>query len=559
MISSKFQTVVKFVLAIVILSFSFGCGTKDAHKHEYTAVAAKQATCTEVGNVLYYECSCGKFFVKNGENYEEKNYDDLILPATGHVFDKEIADEKFLAAEATETTARTYYKSCRCGAFDDENSALTFTVGKTLSDYEKYDKSFYTPVSLTLSLYDAENCVYGFTWNTKAEPARPIVRMCKGNAYGEYVKYGARYEIAESYEIGDKKINYYVCKVEIPLKSDTEYTYTVGDEYMGTTTEAATVKTVVPTEKRRWRFSHVSDSQAEGDVTSGGVDTGNAFAKVLKNVTGKYNNRFMIHTGDVVEYGKYESYWTEMLDKNFNYLSRLPIMAISGNHETTYKNGAYETYKHFDYKMPEQYTDLGFYYSFSYGGVKFIMLNTNRLFADNKLSTDQYEWLENELKTKTEKWTVVCMHNPMYSVGKWGSDPTRNAISRALTAQLGGLFAEYKVDLVLQGHDHMVSRTHPIGTDGKPAEEKKETSGGVEYTLNPDGVIYVMNGPAGDQKKDKSSIYPHDESLYEYAETSEESSWAEFEVSADSITVYVRNAGSGAVKTTHVWGIKKTF
>ena len=266
----------------------------------------------------------------------------------------------------------------------------------------------------------------------------------------------------------------------------------------------------------------------------------------------------MIHTGDVVEYGKYESYWTEMLDKNFNYLSKLPIMAISGNHETTYKNGAYETYKHFDYKMPEQYTDLGFYYSFSYGGVKFIMLNTNRLFADNKLSADQYEWLESELKTKTEKWTVVCMHNPMYSVGKWGSDPTRNAISRALTAQLGGLFAEYKVDLVLQGHDHMVSRTHPIGTDGKPAEEKKETSGGVEYTLNPDGVIYVMNGPAGDQKKDKSSIYPHDESLYDYAETSEESSWAEFEVSADSITVYVRNAGSGAVKTTHVWGIKKT-
>ena len=70
MISNKFQTVVKFALAIVILSLSFGCGTKNAHKHEYTAVAAKQATCTEVGNVLYYECSCGKFFVKNGAGYE---------------------------------------------------------------------------------------------------------------------------------------------------------------------------------------------------------------------------------------------------------------------------------------------------------------------------------------------------------------------------------------------------------------------------------------------------------------------------------------------------------
>ena len=76
--------------------------------------------------------------------------------------------------------------------------------------------------------------------------------------------------------------------------------------------------------------------------------------------------RFMVHTGDVVEYSKYQSYWDNMLDANFKYLSKIPVMAISGNHETTYKNGSNETFNRFDYKIPVQAnTKLGFYYSFS--------------------------------------------------------------------------------------------------------------------------------------------------------------------------------------------------
>ncbi len=546
------------LFSVIAALSAAGCGKQDGHKHDYKEISARSATCEDSGNILYYECSCGKYFVKNGDKYEEKNLSELTLPATGHTFDKEIIAEEYLAAEATAASARKYYKSCVCGAVGTISD--TFSVGKTLAEYEKEDKTLYEPVSLTVSLYDAENCVYGFTWNTAADPARSVVRICKGKTFGEYTKTGARAETAESYEStdsGDKKINYFVSKAEIKLEPNTEYTYTVGDEYLKTTTEATTIKTVNPAERKNWRFTHVSDSQAEGDGKTG-ADTGKAFKSVLKNVVGKANNRFLLHTGDVVEYSKYESYWKNMLHENFAYLSKIPVMAISGNHETTYKNGAYETYKHFDYKIPEQYTDLGFYYSFSYGGVKFIMLNTNRLYGGEKLTSDQYSWLEEELKNKTERWTIVAMHNPMYSVGKWGSDPAKNGISRALTAQLGKLFADYKVDLVLQGHDHMVSRTHPINADGKPVAENRETVAGVEYSVNPDGVIYVMNGPAGDQKKGQSSIYSHDESLYEYAEISQESSWAEFAVSENDITVYVRYANAGAVKTTHIWGIKKS-
>lgn len=65
-----------------------------------------------------------------------------------------------------------------------------------------------------------------------------------------------------------------------------------------------------------------------------------------------------------------------------------------------------------------------------------------------------------------------------------------------------------------------------------------------------------MNGPAGNQAR--TDIYDHDEALYAYAEGSKTCSWAEFEVGADSITVYVKNASSDEVSTQKVWGIKKT-
>lgn len=149
---------------------------------------------------------------------------------------------------------------------------------------------------------------------------------------------------------------------------------------------------------------------------------------------------FIVHTGDVVEYSLYESYWYNMLDKNFTTLCRMPVMAISGNHETLYRSGSNETFKHFNYKIPAQVsTSLGFYYSFVYGNAKFIMLNTVQT-GDQALSAEQLNWLKGEL-SQNYRWKIVAMHVPVYSVGKWGSEPGKNTQSNSLKAQLAKLFA----------------------------------------------------------------------------------------------------------------------
>ena len=307
-------------------------------------------------------------------------------------------------------------------------------------------------------------------------------------------------------------------------------------------TSEITLKTKDPTADT-FTFVHVSDSQ----------DGPNEFDRVLSAVTNDAD--FVIHTGDVVQYSKYEHLWEDMLDSE--HLASIPVMAISGNHETTYtKCGSSETFKHFHHNIPDQAVTKGYFYSFIYGNAKFIMLNTNDLDSNKKLKEDQYNWLINELRNNTCKWTIVSMHNPLYSVGKYGSTEGTNATALALQEQLQGIFAQYGVDIVLQGHDHAVSRTKPINGSGVPVSESTQTIGSTTYTVNPNGVIYMMNGPAGTQ--DRSPVSNYDKTLYAHAEKGKDASWAEFTLDGDTLTVTVKYLDGAQERVYYTWGIIKT-
>ena len=345
--------------------------------------------------------------------------------------------------------------------------------------YTVSDEALYMPTSLTLTLYDAATSTYGFTYNTRALP---------GAAYLQYKKVGAVSwrEVplmsmqASSYNTYEEEITYYVLKTQVTLEPAITYVYRVYDKQSGIGTKEITF-TTRDTKSTSFKFTHVSDTQNTSN-------SGAVFGKVLEQVVS--SSDFILHTGDVVEWSKYESQWTNMLDANAKYLSTIPMMALAGNHDTTYQAGSNETFKHFNNKIPTQASTLkGYFYSFVYGNVKFIMLNTNDL-TGTQLKAEQYNWLVNELKNNTCMWTIVSMHNPMYSVGRYGSMSTHNGVALALQQQLQGIFAEYGVDIVLQGHDHVVSKTFALDGTGAAVSETMKTVDGVEYTVDPNGVIY---------------------------------------------------------------------
>ncbi|MCL6526765.1 MAG: metallophosphoesterase [Thermaceae bacterium] len=64
----------------------------------------------------------------------------------------------------------------------------------------------------------------------------------------------------------------------------------------------------------------------------------------------------------------------------------------------------------------------------------------------------QKRWLEGALAASTAPWKVVALHRPLYSSGMHGG-------SRSLRQALEPLLSQYKVRLVLSGHDHDYERS----------------------------------------------------------------------------------------------------
>ena len=522
--------------------FSCECGEKGemtfsdgkALNHDYSAQVTsseyfKTAADCQTGAEYYYSCSrCG---VKGYRSFFTEELGD-------HVYTEEKATKEYLKSEATFDSAAEYYKSCVCGMPGEE----TFFHGDPLRTYTEEEKIPYTPTSLTVTLYDTATSTYGFTYNTAAEPLRPIIQIAEGDSLNACKEYAGSVEKATSYGADENQITYYVVKVEVPLEANKTYTYRAYDKYVDKGSELVTFEAKDLTSDK-FSFVHVSDSQQYP------VEFGNVLANVVDD------NDFILHTGDVVESSKHEHEWTAMLHGNFEYLSKIPMMALSGNHETTYKNGSNETYKHFHNQMPKQAgTERGYYYSFVYGNAKFIMLNTNNLMS-NKLETAQYNWLVDELENNDCTWTFVALHNPIYSAGAYGADSSKNAISLALRKQLQGIFVEYGVDVVFQGHDHLVSKTFALDATGTKVTETTETIDGISYTVDPAGVIYIMSGPAGGQTRSPHKI---DEKLYDYALASNASSWSQLTIDGNTLTVSTNYVQTGTVTNYCSWGIKKT-
>ena len=103
-------------------------------------------------------------------------------------------------------------------------------------------------------------------------------------------------------------------------------------------------------------------------------------------------------------------------------------------------------------------------YTFEYGD-DIVMINLNTNDTNNEIDfTSQYNWLKSQLeKYKDKKWKIVQLHKGLMSTGNHTNDGEVDWLRDILPP----LFAEYEVDLVLQGHDHVYtrSRSYFYGTD----------------------------------------------------------------------------------------------
>ena len=138
------------------------------------------------------------------------------------------------------------------------------------------------------------------------------------------------------------------------------------------------------------------------------------------------------------------------------------------------------------------------YYSFDYNQIHFIVINTEEDWDDDDyffdITTEQKNWIIDDLANDDSNFTIAMFHRPMYSV----RSNYRIEDAEAIREVLEPIFIEYDVDLVFSGHDHYYYRTtregitHVVtGGAGAPLYDPERTDVAIEGDVYFDKYHYV--------------------------------------------------------------------
>lgn len=171
--------------------------------------------------------------------------------------------------------------------------------------------------------------------------------------------------------------------------------------------------------------------------------------------------QFFINMGDLVDNGQDHYQWNAWFDVVGDMIARIPVVPLLGNHETYDKD--------WKVRMPEAYLHLfalpridrekyqNQFYSFDYGDVHFVVLNTqSQELADFEPSLDEDEvaWFKEDMAKTTKRWKVVLMHKDPLQYG-FANRPEPREEGFSPEGRLWmPLFDQYGVDAVLSAHLH---------------------------------------------------------------------------------------------------------
>lgn len=384
--------------------------------------------------------------------------------------------------------------------------------------------------SLTVNIGATEDCL-GITWyDTNSDAA---VLHFGGKDYTAEVKQAS-------------KNGYYVNHVDLSgLEPSTKYTYTISAG--GKTSKEYSYETpAFGTES--FSFAAVGDPQLYANNLDANIE---GWTKTVNEVlTDGTDYSFLFSLGDQIN--EYYAADGSNLDKveteysgffNNENLSSIALATLVGNHD----NGNNSTLYTEHFQMPGvtsygQNREGDGDYSFTYGGVQFMVLNTSNLsIADHKA------FLEETLKKNPDaNWNVVCFHKSMYSVA---SHVTEGDIVQ-LRNGLSPIFKQLGIDVVLQGHDHVYARSYIMGgEDGMTADVQKTEDGkALTDIYQPDGVQYVtLNSGSG------SKFYNITNEAFTYTAVQNQEkvpNYSKVEVTPDTFTVTTYRTSDQSVVDT---------
>ncbi|MFL5765121.1 MAG: metallophosphoesterase [Bacteroidia bacterium] len=317
------------------------------------------------------------------------------------------------------------------------------------------------------------------------------------------------------------------------LSPDTKYYYSVG----------STLQTFLGDTTTYFRTAPVNGSTREiniwatGDGGQPGLIQSSVRDKYLAYIGGKLTDIWLLLGDNAYTNGLDAEYQGDFFNIFKNKLLRqTPVWPVPGNHE--YANNAAlqvsHTIAYFNiFSLPAS-AEMGgaasgteSWYSFNYGNIHFISLDSYGIDAGSRMSDTlgpQAAWLKNDLAANTQKWTIVYFHHPPYSMGSHNSDTETELAD--IRQELVPILDRYHVDLVLSGHSHTYERSHFIhGYYGMESAYDSllyavsNSSGRYDGTVNScpyiknagtdyRGTVYTVAGTASKLSTSQVS-YPH--------------------------------------------------
>ncbi|MBI2862062.1 MAG: metallophosphoesterase family protein [Chloroflexi bacterium] len=175
-------------------------------------------------------------------------------------------------------------------------------------------------------------------------------------------------------------------------------------------------------------------------VAWGDVRTNHPIHRQLAGLVEEAAPDFVINVGDMVESGRRMSDWDVFFDVERELLASAPLYPALGNHEE-------DSPLYFSlFTLPGNER----WYSFDSGPAHLVALDV--LFSAFGPGSEQYAWLERDLRETTRPWKIVFLHYPPYSFSQ-----SRGGVP-AVKEALAPLFEKYGVQFVLSGHDHYYQR-----------------------------------------------------------------------------------------------------
>lgn len=282
------------------------------------------------------------------------------------------------------------------------------------------------------------------------------------------------------------------------LKPDTEYSYKCGtSDIMSEVKSLKTAKAGTD----QYTFIYIADSQVAGNNSK----AWNANLDIIKQ---KYpDSKFIYIAGDLTDTasneGQWESFFNQPGNEQYNdkfsgsLISEIPVAAIMGNHDSA-NGGAGGMCSH--YTWGSQVNGVPVSYAYTYGSVRYIILNIENAYSMNNEAAckAQTEFLRNETASAKEKglWTIVGYHKSLYSGGDHMDD--KDVIFNR--KYWGPILAQTGVDIVLQGHDHILSRGF-VKADGTKADVTTKVSDRIYSAIQPENAPLYYVGNCGSTLK----------------------------------------------------------